>query len=433
MRKRLIATLMALTVIASGCSIGGDSASGGRTLTAEFSRAVQIFPGNSVRVLGVTIGRVTNVRVTPEAAIVDIRIDDPDIELPADVKATLVPVSLLGERYVQLFPAYQGGPTFEGDTISMDRTSVPAEQDELLQGLQDYFGAIDPDKVSEFVSNAASILEGNGENLNRLIDSGSSVLKTLASKRESLAGLIQELNKLTLTLSTRQESIARLIGTYNVVVSTLNDNRDALEGTIQGLNAAATELASLLTEHRNPLAADVRVLTQTFRTLSRNAESFARTGKWAEKLFNAASRAVDWEHNWLRLGNQGGPLVEMALFRLQDRLKGVCIRLDVEECASRAYWAENVPGLFCVIPGACTNDDRTPGEALDDALDSLPDEVRSEIRKEIRAECKDAKNPKKCRKRLRDKSEGDSLDDLINDLLDGVADDTGLPGIGGDV
>lgn len=431
--RRLIALLLGLTLVASGCSLTGGN-SEGREITAKFSRAVQIFPGNSVRVLGVTVGRVVDVRVTSEAAEVDIRIDDPGVKLPADVSATLVPVSLLGERYVQLFPAYEGGPEFEGDLLAMDRTSVPAEQDELLRGMQDYFGALDPDKVSAFVSNAATILEGNGEGLNRLIEEGSDVLTTLARKKDSLVGLITNLNTLTLSLSTRQDSIARLIGTYNVVVSTLNDNRAALEGTIQGLNAASVELASLLTEQRNPLAANVKSLTRAFRTLSRNATSFVRTGKWAERLFKAAGRAVDYERNWLRLGNQGGPLVSMMLFRLQDRLKGVCLRLEIDECASRAYWADAVPGLFCVIPGLCESDQRTPGQALDDALKDLPDEVSDEIAKELKKKCKNAKNPKKCREKKRRQSEGDALDDLIDDLLDGVKDATDpLDDLGGDL
>jgi virulence factor Mce-like protein len=368
----------------------------------------------------VTVGRVTDVDVTPDAALVKIRIDDPNVKLPDDVKATLVPVSLLGERYVQLFPAYTGGATFTGDTLEMARTSVPAEQDELLRGLKEYFEALDDETVTEFFANASTILEGKGQDLNRLIDEGAGVLKTLSDKRDSLAGLITQLNQLTLTLSTRQDSIARLISTYNVVTSTLNDNRLALEGTIQGLNAASVELAALLTEHRNPLSADVKSLTKTFRTLSRNAERFVRTGKWAERLFEAASKAVDYERNWLRLGNQGGPLVNMILFRVQDRLAGVCLRLDVPECSTRAYWAEELPGLFCVIPGACENNNQTPGQSLDEALNDLPDSVSKEIGKELRKKCKDAKNPKKCRKRLRKESEGDTLDELIDDILDGI-------------
>jgi hypothetical protein len=261
------------------------------------------------------------------------------------------------------------------------------------------------------------------------------VLETLARKKDSLAGLITNLNQLTLTLSTRQESIARLIGTYNVVLSTLSDNRAALEGTIQGLGAATTELASLLTEHRNPLGADVKALTRTFRTLQRNSASFVRTGKWAERLFDAASKAMDYERNWLRLGNQGAPIVTALLFRLQDRLKGVCLRLGVEQCSTRAYWAKAMPGLFCSVPGLCDEDGRTPGEALDDALEGLPDEVADEIGKEIRKKCKDAKNPRKCRKRNKKQSEGNVLDDLIDDLLDGIDDPAGdigdVGGIGG--
>lgn len=427
--RKILGLLVAACLVTSGCSFG--SSSSGRGMTAEFSRAVQVFPGNSVRVLGVTVGRVTKVTNGDDNAEVVIRIDDPDIKLPADVKATIIPVSLLGERYIQLFPAYTGGPTFDGDRIEVARTSVPAEQDELLRGLQDYFGALDPDKVADFVTNAAEILQGNGEGLNRLIDKGSSVVQTLARKRDSLAELIQELDTLTVSLSTRQAAIGRLLHSYNTVAKALTGNRDALEGTIGGLNAAATQLASLLTEHRKPLASDIEALTTSLSTLSRNAETFARTGKWAERLFDAASKAVDYDQNWLRLGNQGEPLFELITFRLEDRLKGVCLRLGVPQCSSLSFWDGRLPDLFCTS-GCKAKDQKTPGEALDEALKSLPDEVGDSVGKELDAlsrNCKKAKHPKKCRKRKRQakrkQSEGDALDKLIDDLLDGVDTTTG--------
>ena len=211
MTKRILGLLVALALVASGCSVFGGSDDDQRVIKARFSRAVQVFPGNSVRVLGVTIGRVTDVQNVEGAAEVTLRIDDPTIKLPADVEATIVPVSLLGERYIQLFPAYDGGAEFTADLIDLGRTSVPAEQDELLRGLQDYFGALDPDKVSAFVTDAATILEANGAGLNRLIEEGSSVIGTLSDKRDSLAGLIRQLNRLTVTLSTRQDAIGRVI------------------------------------------------------------------------------------------------------------------------------------------------------------------------------------------------------------------------------
>ncbi|MBA2724831.1 MAG: MCE family protein [Actinobacteria bacterium] len=425
--KRMIAALVGLALAASGCSFlgGGDEAASSRTLSIEFSRAVQTFPGNSVRILGVTVGRVTDVETDADAARVTIRIDDPDIKLPADVQATLVPVSLLGERYVQLFPAYEGGPTFDADVLGMDSTSVPAEQDELLQGLQDYFGAIDPEKVGDFVTNAAIILEGNGEGLNQLIDKGSDLVSILAAKRDSLAGLVHELNTLTLTLSTRQKAIARVINSYNTVGRTINDNRVALEGTIEGLNLAATELAALLTENRNPLGSDVRSLTRSLRTLSRNAETFARTGKWAKRLFSAARRAVDYEQDWLRLGNQGEPLFEILMYRLEDRLLGVCLRLELDQCSNQRYWQEHLPNLFCNEDGSCDPGDAlTPGQALDRALKDLPTKFKDEVGEEfdLNKKCKKAKHPKRCRMKKERTSEGEGLDALLDGILGEVND-----------
>jgi phospholipid/cholesterol/gamma-HCH transport system substrate-binding protein len=420
MFRRVSALALVVALVAGGCSFGGSKPAASRTITAQFSRAIQIFPGNSVRVLGVTIGRVTDVRNVDGAAEVVIRIDDPDIKLPADVKATLVPISLLGERYVQLLPAYDGGPVFDGDEIPLSRTSVPAEQDELLRGLQDYFGALDPEKVADFVTNAATILEGNGESLNRLIDKGSNVFVNLANKRDSLAGLITQLDQLVTTLSTRQEGIARVIHSYNKVGRSINENRVALEGTIQGLSLASAELASLLMEHRDPLGEDIRILARTFRTLSRNADRFARTGKWAVRLFEAADKAVNYEKDWLRLGNQGAPLFELMAYRLEDRLVGVCLRLGIEDCSDHRYWQQNFPDMFCLVEGTCDEDEgRTPGKALDEALDELPNKVRKEIRKDVlKKNCKKAKNPERCRKRKQKVSEGNALDQILKNILD---------------
>lgn len=435
--KRLVALLISLSLVSSGCSfIGGDAeATSSRTIVAEFSRAVQIFPGNSVRVLGVTVGRVTDVKTDGDAARVTLRIDDEDVKLPDEVQATLVPVSLLGERYVQLFPAYEGGPTFTADVLPLERTSVPTEQDELLQGLQDYFGAIDPDKVADFVTNAATILEGNGEGLNGLIDKGSDLVSILASKRDSLAGLIHELNTLTLTLSTRQDAIARVINSYNTVGRTINENRAALEGTIEGLNLAATELAALLTANRDPLGSDVRSLTRSLRTLARNADTFARTSKWAKRLFHSARRAVDYEKDWLRLGNQGEPIFELLMYRLEDRLMGVCLRLGLDECSNQRYWQDRLPDLFCTEAGACKEKDAlTPGQALDKALKSLPEEAKKEVRDEFKLDkrCKKAKHPKRCRMNKKRSSEGEGLDDLLDDILRDVDEaTTDLPGLEG--
>jgi hypothetical protein len=284
----------------------------------------------------------------------------------------VVPMSLLGERYIQLFPAYQGGPVLpDGATIPVTRTAVPAEPDELLRSLQDYLGGIDPKTVTAFVENAAQVLQGTGEDLNSLIEHGASVMETLASKRDDLAQMIVEMNKLTVALSSRQQAVGRLIRSYDTVAGTLNDNRAALEGTITGLNAAAMQLAALLIAHRKSLSTDIEVLTRTGQTLGRNAEAFAQTGHWAKRLFLAASRAADYNRQWLRLNNQGQELGALIIMRLEQRLMELCQEAHALKCTNPKFWAKRVPGLFCFDPG-CPLGPRNQKNALIGTVRSVP-------------------------------------------------------------
>lgn len=435
--RPLLAGLAAVALLASGCQIGGEEP---RDYHAEFSRAVQVFPGVKVKVLGVDVGRVTSVENVEGSVQVNFKIEDPDIKVPADVSATIVPISLLGERYIQLFPAYTGGPTLEaGATIPLAKTTVPAEGDELLQGMQDYLGALDEDTVEEFVTNTADVLEGKGARLNELIANGSSVLNTLSEKREEITNLIVQFNTLTQSLATRQDALGQLINTYNVVGTTVNEVRGSLQGTIAGLNDAASQLASLLIDHRGRLGTELETLTQTTRTLSRNVNSFARTGKWARKLFTAWGGVADYDRGWLRLGNQGKPLTELVLARLQDRLVGLCLRLEAGPCQKQAYWQKQMPELFCVGALDCKkvkkdNENVKPERTVEEAIEDLPNEIDDALDNVLKKNCKLAKNPKKCRlkkKKIRDATEtGTGLDDVIDDIIDGLGEPEEDGGLG---
>jgi uncharacterized protein YoxC len=239
-----------------------------------------------------------------------------------------------------------------GTTIPMTRTAVPAEPDELLRSLQDYLGGLDPNTVSKFVENGASLLQGNGTSVNRFIRNGTELLSTLNAKRDDLAQLVVELDKVTTTLSTRQQAIGQLIRNYDAVSGTLTENRTALEGTVTGLNDAATQLAALLLAHRKPLHTDIEALTRTGQTLVKNVDALAQTGHWATLLFQAASRADDYNHDWLRLGNQGQELASLILLRLEQRLMEMCSSSGSPTCAQQNYWSTHAPSLFC-FSGQC--------------------------------------------------------------------------------
>jgi virulence factor Mce-like protein len=370
--KRVAVAVVVGALALSACSLPGGHGSS-RRYDADFRRAVQVFPAVKVRVLGVEVGHVVNVRNVTGGVDVSFVVTDPNIQLPRNVQAAVVPMSLLGERYIQLFPAYRGGPTLpSGSTIPMSRTAVPAEPDELIRGLQNYLGGLDPKTVTAFVENAARTLNGNGADLNRLIQYGADVIQTLSSKGNDLDNLISQFDTLTTALSTRQQALAQLITTYDSVATTVNENRVALEGTIAGLNAAAVQLAQLLTAHQKTLEPDIQTLTRTGQTLNRNIDTFAQTGHYATMLFMAATRAADYDHQWLRLGNQGQELGALILMRMEEDLISLCINAGILTCSTPQYWSVKVPQLFCFSTKGCGSSKVSAARALALTVKSVP-------------------------------------------------------------
>ena len=120
-----------------------------KKVTAMFPRAVSVFKGTDVRILGVNVGEVTS--VTPAGNAVRVEIEyDADYDLPKDAKAVIVTPTLVADRFVQLTPVYEGGPTLaDGATIELPDTGVPVELDRIYASLQALTRALGPNGVNK--------------------------------------------------------------------------------------------------------------------------------------------------------------------------------------------------------------------------------------------------------------------------------------------
>jgi phospholipid/cholesterol/gamma-HCH transport system substrate-binding protein len=347
----VVAGALALAVL-PGCGLVSNPP-GDFALTADFSRGTGLYPGSPVRVLGINVGRITKVTNRDRHVVVKMRLDD-GTKLPDGVTATIVPLTLLGERYVQLGPAYTHGPRLRsGATIPQSRTAVPTEFDDLLRGLQDYVGSIDPKRAGDVVTNLSDILDGRGNQLNGLISNASGTLDLLADKGSELHDIINSLADLSETLRGRTRNIENLIRNYDLVAEVLVENKDDLDATITQFDRAARELTDLLVRHEQPLQDDVAVLTQAGRTVGRNTENLKLTLHATVNLFEAAGRAYDKRMNSLDANNQAAADVTSAIVagRLRDRIAGLCRRLSIDVCSNPASallndLAGQLPGIL---------------------------------------------------------------------------------------
>ena len=336
--RTAVAALLAgaLVLALAGCGVVGGANEDRYTLTARFERGIGLYPGSPVRVIGINVGTVTDVEPTGDQVEVTMAIDE-GRKIPTDATATIVPLSLLGERYIQIGPTYQGGRALEpGGEIT--RTRVPAEFDELLRSVEKLTGAIDPDSASDLITQMATLLDGQGEDINALLEEGAGTMSLVADKADEIGDIVSSLANLSRGLKDRTGSVTELLRNYNLLAEVLADNREDLDATITQLDRAVVALTGVLDRHGQDLPDDVAVLAETGSTLDVNVDRLQATLSDTVRLFQAVDRAYDPEKNILRTNNQvdSGTMAEIVSGRLRDRLAGICRRLGIDECSDPA-------------------------------------------------------------------------------------------------
>src|SRR5690349_9569460 len=105
----------------------------------------QLEQASDVKVRGVVVGEVRDVKAGLKGATIDLAIYPQYLkQIPADVSARLLPKTLFGERYVSLVPPEH--PTAarlaNGDTIGQDRTKNAIELERVIDDLYPLLKAV---------------------------------------------------------------------------------------------------------------------------------------------------------------------------------------------------------------------------------------------------------------------------------------------------
>jgi len=120
-RAELIAGGIVLAVAAgflAWAAQGQIQRGGGYDVTASFPDVDGVAVGTEVRLAGVRIGRVSDVRLNPETYLADAVLTIPaDIVLPTDSAALIQSDGLLGGAYIQLQPGGSPDNLGPGDEI----------------------------------------------------------------------------------------------------------------------------------------------------------------------------------------------------------------------------------------------------------------------------------------------------------------------------
>ncbi len=284
------------------------------TVSGDFVRAVGLFPGSDVRVLGVHVGKVKTVE--PRGQVVRVTFEvDADVKVPAQAQAVIVAPSLVSDRYVQLLPAYTTGAVMkDGASIPRERTAVPVELDRVSQSLDDLMVALGPDgankegALNRVLDTGARNLKGNGQNLHDMNRGLSQAVQTFAEGRGDLFATVKNLETFTGMLATNDAQVRRLNTDLSKVSDQLDGERDDLSAALKNLAVALSEISTFVKDNRTVLTSDIHQLTGLTTAVAAKRDALATALDNApvalsnlQLAYNPASGSLDTRTNVLGL------------------------------------------------------------------------------------------------------------------------------------
>ncbi|HJR89505.1 MAG TPA: MCE family protein [Aeromicrobium sp.] len=249
-----------------------------KTIVADFKVANSLYKGNEVRIMGVPVGKVTRIQPLGDRVRVTLEYDG-DVKLPADAKAVVISPSVVGDRFIQLGPAYGGGPALPDNArLGLDRTAVPVELDDIFKSIDNLALALGPEganrdgALSRLINTSATQLDGQGEQLAATLENFAKLSTTLDNNDEELFGSIREIDEFVALLRKNDDDARDFFDSTAEVSEVLADEREDLVDTIKALREALTEVRDFVRENRTAIRGNLDNLESLAALLADRSE-----------------------------------------------------------------------------------------------------------------------------------------------------------------
>ena len=266
-------TLLAFGTLAA--TIANFQFGGTSTYRAVFQDVTGVVPGQDVRIAGVRVGEIKDVRVNSDrtTALVSFTVDKTSV-LTQGTRATIKYRNLVGERYLALTQGVGGAaPLADGALIPLSRTQSALDLTVLFNGFKPLFAALSPKDVNELSGEIISVLQGEGGSINSLLAHTASLTSSLADRDQVIGETITNLNTVLATVDEHDKALGELLDQLQRFVSGLAADRTAIGASLTNINDLADSTAGLIKVAREPIRSDIANLNSLAATLNKPANT----------------------------------------------------------------------------------------------------------------------------------------------------------------
>jgi phospholipid/cholesterol/gamma-HCH transport system substrate-binding protein len=226
-------------------------------VTARFTSAAGLDKKAAVRIAGVRIGKVKDIRLDGAEAVLVLSLD-PGVHLHEGASAQVASMGMLGDRYVEILPGNPGAPPMapEGelagsspptfDDVMRVATEIGSDVKEVTEALRSSVGGQDGavklaeiiDNIRELTASLKVLIEQNQSNVN----------ETTENFKEFSATLRDELPRIADKMNVLADRLNGVVGenreNVDASLENIRDLSGRLKSTADNLNAITGKIAS---------------------------------------------------------------------------------------------------------------------------------------------------------------------------------------------
>ena len=231
--RRVAALAAAVCLTVSSCASEGLASlplpapgvgSGGYTLTAVFSNALNLPANAKVKLAGADVGQLESMVARNYTAVTTLRIMD-GVRLPKGSTAELRSATPLGDVFIAVkppSPAEPGAPLLKnGDTIELDATTAAATVESVLSSAAILVNGGAVRNFTNIVNGLGKATGDQGAAFGTLIRKTNHTLARLNSRSDQIATAMTETSRLADTIEAKNQALADVLAEARPATDTL--------------------------------------------------------------------------------------------------------------------------------------------------------------------------------------------------------------------
>lgn len=264
------------------------------TFYAQFADASGLRLGDSVRVAGVGVGKVTKIELAKDyQARVKFTVNE-NTPVQANTAVLIRYENLIGQRYLALREGPGSSARLEeGATVPPTRTESALDLSVLMNGFDPLFDMLSPEDLNQVATTIVQVLQGEGASFNELLHEVGTISGDLAEHDELIGRLVTNLARVVTNLAENDDQFSDLVVETRDFVKALAQDREAIGASIEGMSELTGAVTTLLTDIRPALKRDLVKANRVLGIYARDREIVSDVFVAMEDFASRTGRLVE--------------------------------------------------------------------------------------------------------------------------------------------